>query len=140
MFNIYLCSRLYILGPKLRYARERGRNYISFFFLHTQIICVSVYVHTHLRVCLCVVQNFSTMHIHKYSSKKKVRPGKNNINKNAPAIIICEKNILKINENELHYTRAAVCIRKKCFHFFFFRHEIKSTIAENIAENNLIVF
>lgn len=88
------------------------------------------------------VHNFSTMHIHIVPKKVLLRPGKNNIKSNVPAIIICEKNILKINENELHYTRAADCItghNKKCFHFFP-RHEIKSTIAQNIAENNLIVF
>lgn len=113
VFNIYLHVVGYIfLGPNCD-ARERGRNY-TFFVFHTQII----------RRCACVCKkiHFSTMHIHKYSSKKMLfRPGKNNISSNVPAIIICEKNILKINENELHYTRAAVCIRRKAKnwkHFF----------------------
>lgn len=85
VFNIYLHVVGYIfLGPNCD-ARERGRNY-TFFVFHTQII----------RRCACVCKkiHFSTMHIHKYSSKKMLfRPGKNNISSNVPAIIICEKHI-----------------------------------------------
>lgn len=59
-----------------------------------------------------------------------------------------KKNILKINENELHYTRAAVCITRVKNNFFvlFASSPWKKTETQpsarrkNIAENNLIVF
>lgn len=59
------------------------------------------------------------MHISIVPKKMCSAQQKNNITNNVPAIIICEKNILKINENELHYTRAADCITRKKMKTFF---------------------
>lgn len=155
VFKIYLhvVGPLYILGPgKIAMSRERERERgrkIKLCVLRCLLSCPN-----YIRVvwCVCVYARvhkfFYNAHVYISIVPKKLNAfsprQRNNISSNVPAIIICEKNILKINENELHYTRAADCIRggKKNWKTFFFCVSPWNKInhRRNIAENNLIVF
>ena len=112
--------------------QERGAEIIFLFFF---AFIPKLYFASFVKVvCVWRAQQIflqcTYMHISIVPKKIVFAQQKNNIKSNVPAIIICEKNILKINENELHYTRAAVCITQKKWKHFFSPHEIKSTIAK----------